>query len=308
MAQIWAGTDIGKTHHHCVVLDVEGKRLLSRRVANDEPELLALLADVLALDEDAVWAVDVADGMAALWINLLLNHGQQLVYIPGMAVNRASAGYRGMGKTDAKDATVIADQARMRRDLTILRPDDEHAIELRILTGRRSDLVADRTRVTNRLRASLTSIFPALERALDLGNLGPLILLTGYQTPAALRRVGARRLTTWLRNRKVRGAQALAEAAVEAADRQHTALPGEKITAQMVHSLAKEVMSLHEQVAEIDKLIEARFHDHELAEVISSLPGLGPVLGSEFLGVTCGDLSRFGSPDRLASLAGVAPV
>ncbi|MCX4430284.1 IS110 family transposase [Streptomyces mirabilis] len=308
MAQIWAGTDIGKTHHHCVVLDVEGKRLLSRRVANDEPELLALLADVLALGEDAVWAVDVADGMAALWINLLLNHGQQLVYIPGMAVNRASAGYRGMGKTDAKDATVIADQARMRRDLTILRPDDEHAVELRILTGRRSDLVADRTWATNRLRALLTSIFPALERALDLGNLGPLVLLTGYQTPAALRRIGARRLTTWLRNRKVRGAQALAEAAVEAADRQHTALPGEKITAQMVHSLAKEAMSLHEQVAEIDKLIEARFRDHELAEVISSLPGLGPVLGSEFLGVTCGDLSRFGSPDRLASLAGVAPV
>lgn len=254
MAQIWAGTDIGKTHHHCVVLDVEGKRLLSRRVANDEPELLALLADVLALDEDAVWAVDVADGMAALWINLLLNHGQQLVYIPGMAVNRASAGYRGMGKTDAKDATVIADQARMRRDLTILRPDDEHAVELRILTGRRSDLVADRTRATNRLRALLTSIFPALERALDLGNLGPLVLLTGYQTPAALRRIGARRLTTWLRNRKVRGAQVLAEAAVEAADRQHTALTGEKITAQMVHSLAKEVMNLHEQVAEIDKL------------------------------------------------------
>jgi hypothetical protein len=49
-----------------VVLDAEGRRLLSRRVLNDEPELLALLADVLAIDEDAVWAVDVADGMAAL--------------------------------------------------------------------------------------------------------------------------------------------------------------------------------------------------------------------------------------------------
>jgi hypothetical protein len=120
MVQIWAGTDIGKTHHHCVVLDAEGRRLLSRRVLNDEAELLALLADVLALGEDAVWAVDVADGMAALWVNILLNHGQQLVYIAGLAVNRASAGYRGMGKTDAKDATVIADQARMRRDLTVL--------------------------------------------------------------------------------------------------------------------------------------------------------------------------------------------
>lgn len=308
MARIWAGTDIGKTHHHCVVLDAEGRRLLSRRVANDEPELLALLADVLALDEDVVWAVDVADGMAALLVNLVLNHGRQLVYLPGMAVNRASAGYRGMGKTDAKDATVIADQARMRRDLTVLRPDDEHAIELRVLTGRRSDLVADRTRALNRLRASLTSIFPALERALDLSNLGPLVLLTRYQTPAALRRVGTRRLTTWLSNRKVRGARALAEAAVDAAERQHTALFGEKITAQMVHTLAGEVMSLHEQVAEIDKLIEARFREHELAEVISSMPGIGPVLGAEFLGATCGDLSRFGSADRLASLAGVAPV
>ncbi|MEV7145411.1 IS110 family transposase [Streptomyces sp. NPDC093084] len=308
MAQIWAGTDIGKTHHHCVVLDAEGRRLLSRRVLNDEPELMALLADVLAIDEDAVWAVDVADGMAALWINILLNQGQQLVYIPGLAVNRASAGYRGTGKTDAKDATVIADQARMRRDLTALRPDDEHAIELRVLTGRRADITADRTRRVNRLRGQLTSIFPALERVLDLGNMGPLILLTGFQTPAALRRTGRRRLETWLRNRKVRGAETLAEAALEAADRQHTALPGETIIAQVIHTLAKEVMVLNEQLAEIDKLIAARFREHGLAEVIESMPGIGPLLGAEFLAATAGDMNRYGSADRLASLAGVAPV
>jgi transposase len=308
VAQIWAGTDIGKTHHHCVVLNAEGARLLSRRVLNDEPELLALLADVLALDEDVVWAVDVADGMAALWISLLLNHGQHLVYIPGLAVNRASAGYRGMGKTDSKDATVIADQARMRRDLTVLKPDDEHAIELRILTSRRADLNADRTRRINRLRGQLTSIFPALERVLDLGNAGPLILLTGYQTPAALRRTGRRRLETWLRNRNTRSPEALAEVALEAAERQHTAVPGEKITAQVIHTLAKEVMSLNEQITEIDKLIAARFRDHELAEVISSMPGIGPLLGAEFLAATAGDMSRYGTADRLASLAGVAPV
>ncbi|WP_431775317.1 IS110 family transposase [Streptomyces cucumeris] len=288
MARIWAGTDIGKTHHHCVVLDAEGKRLLSRRVLNDEPELMTLLADVLAIDEDVVWAVDVADGMAALWINLLLNHGQQLVYIPGLAVNRASAGYRGTGKTDAKDATVIADQARMRRDLTALGPDAEHAIDLRVLTGRRADINADRTRRINHLRGQLTSIFPALERVLDLGNVGPLVLLTGFQTPAALRRTGRKRLETWLRNRKVRGAEALAEAALEAADRQHT--------------------GLNEQLAEIDKLIAARFREHDLAEVIESTPGTGPLMGAEFLAATAGDMNRYGSADRLASLAGAAPV
>ncbi|MGW1039564.1 IS110 family transposase [Streptomyces sp. NPDC002547] len=308
MARIWAGTDIGKTHHHCVVLDAEGRRLMSRRVLNDEPELLALLAEILAVDEDVVWAVDVADGMAALWVNLLLNHGQQLVYIPGLAVNRAAAGYRGTGKTDAKDATVIADQARMRRDLTTLRPDDEHAIELRVLTGRRGDINADRTRRINRLRGQLTSIFPALERVLDLGNTGPLVLLTGYQTPAALRRTSRKRLQTWLRNRHVRNADTLSEAALDAAERQHTALPGEKITAQMIHTLAKEVMGLNEQLAEIDKLIAARFREHGLAEVIESMPGIGPLLGAEFLAATAGDMSRYGSADRLASLAGVAPV
>jgi hypothetical protein len=69
-----------------VVLDAEGKRLLSRRVLNDESELLALLGDVLDIGEDAVWAVDVADGMATLLINVLLNHGQRLLYIPGLAV------------------------------------------------------------------------------------------------------------------------------------------------------------------------------------------------------------------------------
>ncbi|WP_437110027.1 IS110 family transposase [Streptomyces scopuliridis] len=47
MALIWAGTDIGKTRHHCAVLDSDGKWLLARRVLNDEPELLALFADVL---------------------------------------------------------------------------------------------------------------------------------------------------------------------------------------------------------------------------------------------------------------------
>lgn len=308
MPQIWAGVDIGKTHHHCVVLDAEGRRLLSRRVLNDEPELLTLLADVLAIDEDVVWAVDVTEGMAALLISVLLNHGQQLLYIPGLAVNRASAGYRGTGKTDAKDATVIADQARMRRDLTVLRSDDEHAIELRVLTNRRADLNADRTRRINRLRGQLTSIFPALERTLDLGNVGPLILLTGYQTPAALRRTGRKRLETWLHNRKVRGAEALTEAALEAAERQHTAVPGEKITAQVIHTLAKEVMSLNEQITEIDKLIEARFRAHELAEVITSMPGIGPLLGAEFLAATAGDMGRYGTADRLASLAGVAPV
>ncbi len=156
-----------------MVIDADGERLLSRRALNDETSLLELIGDVLALDADALWAVDLNHGGAALLIGLLLSHDQPMAYITGLAVHRASASYRGESKTDAKDAFVIADQARMRRDLGLLRPGDEIAVDLRILTTRRTDLMCDRTRQINRLRARLLEIFPALERELELTNKGP---------------------------------------------------------------------------------------------------------------------------------------
>jgi transposase len=308
MAQVWAGVDAGKTHHHCVVIDSDGKRLLSRRVANDEPELIALIRDVTALADEAIWAVDLPDGGAALLIGLLVAADQALLYIPGRVVNRAAGGYRGEGKTDARDAAVIADQARMRRDLALLRPGDEITTELKLLTARRADLIADRTRVINRLRGLLTSIFPALDRALaDLTTTGPLVLLSGYQTPAAIRTAGAAGLEAWLRGRKVRNAGKLAAAATAAAARQHTALPGEKLTASMIATLAGEVMALNEQIRGTGRLIEGRFHQHPLAPVIISLPGIGVLLGAEFLAATGGDMTFFATPDRLAAFAGLAP-
>jgi hypothetical protein len=118
-----------------------------------------------------------------------------------MTVNQAAVSYRGAGKTDAKDAYVIADQARMRRDLTVLRPDDELIVELRVLVARRGDLAGDRVRAVNRLHNQLPAVCPALDRVLELTNRGPLVLLTGFQTPAALREAGADRVQAWLRAR-----------------------------------------------------------------------------------------------------------
>ena len=122
----------------------------------------------MADGSELTWAIDLNAGGAALLIALLIArraaaavHPRPHRAITPRAVTAAT------GKTDAKDAAVIADQARMRRDLQPLRPGDDIAVELRILTGRRTDLVADRTRAINRLRAQLLEYFPALERAFD---------------------------------------------------------------------------------------------------------------------------------------------
>ena len=309
--QLWAGVDAGKSDHHCVVINTDGQRLLSQRVVNDETALLGLIAAVQTLADggEVTWAIDLNHGGAALLIALLIAADQQLLYLPGRTVYHASGGYHGEGKTDAKDAAVIADQARMRRDLQPLRPGDGIAVDLRILTARRADLVADRTRAINRLRAQLLEYFPALERAFDYSaSKAALILLTGYQTPDGLRRVGAARLETWLRKRKARNASAVATAALDAANAQHSTVPGQQIAAAMVAHLAKEVMALDTEIAETETMIEDRFRRHRHAEIILSMPGFGVTLGAEFLAATGGNMAAVDSVDRLAGVSGLAPV
>ncbi|WP_433754477.1 IS110 family transposase [Nocardia sp. CA-135398] len=311
LGKLWVGIDVGKETHWAFAMDSDGNRILSRRVANDEAAVSQLLADVTALEADEVtWAVDLTTVESALLLAILWDHQQRVMYLPGKAVNHAAAGYRSEGKTDAKDARIIADQARMRRDLAELRPTDELILELRLLTGRRTDLVCDRTRTINRLRQQLTAICPALERAADIAHQrGWVLLLSRYQRPKAIRRAGTARLISLLTSLGVREqtATTVASAAVAAAKTQTTRLPGEDVAAELAAELAKEVMRLDEQIAELDSAIEARFRRHRFAEVITSMPGIGFRLGAEFL-AAAGDPGWFASADHLAAYAGLAPV
>ncbi len=111
--------------------------VLSKRVDNDESALLDLIAAVLvAADGDAVvWATDLNTGGPAPLLALLEAHGQQVLYTLGR---------------------IIADQARMRRDHQPVRGTDQISTDLRLLTSHRTDLIYDRVRLVNRLRASTT--------------------------------------------------------------------------------------------------------------------------------------------------------
>lgn len=309
MTTVWAGIDSGKRTHHCVVIDAVGRVLLSQRVANDETALLELIGAVgrVADGAEVVWATDLNTGGAALMIALLADHGQQLLYIPGRVVHHAAATYRGDGKTDAKDARIIADQARMRTDLQPVRGGDQLSTDLRLLTARRTDLVFDRVRAINRLRATMLEYFPALEAAFDYSKKGPLILAAGYQTPDGIRRLGASRLTAWLKKRGARNAAALAAKAVEAADAQRTVLATQGMGARLVARLAEQIMAIDADLAQLDKEIEERFERHPDAPILVSMPGFGVVLAATFLANTGGDLAAFENVDRLASVAGLAP-
>ncbi|WP_327037547.1 IS110 family transposase [Microbacterium sp. Leaf151] len=186
MPQLWAGIDAGKTEHHCVVIDGNGTKLLSQRVKNRESAILTLMGDVASLPggTDVAWATDLNHGGTGLLQSLLSSHAQPLFYISGRVIHHASGAYRGEAKTDAKDAVIIADQARTRRDVTLMRQADEVTAELRLLSARREDLVHDRTRAVNRLRAILVHYFPSLESAFNFATTrGPRCCSLGTRRP-----------------------------------------------------------------------------------------------------------------------------
>jgi transposase len=308
--QVWAGVDVGKEHHWVCVVDDNGKVVLSRRLVNDEQPIRELVAEIDDLAERVSWTVDLTTVYAALLLTVLADAGKAVRYLAGRAVWQASATYRGgEAKTDAKDARVIADQSRMRgQDLPVLHPDDDLISELRMLTGHRADLVADRTRTINRLRQQLMAVCPALERAAQLTqDRGWVVLLARYQRPKAIRQSGVSRLTKVLADAGVRNAPTIAAAAVTAAKTQTLRLPGDEVAAGLVADLAREVIALDERIKTTDADIEGRFRGHPLAEVITSMPGMGFRLGAEFLAAV-GDPALIGSADQLAAWAGLAPV
>ena len=246
------GVDIAKEFHWAALVHAEtGRVLISRKVDNDPPAIQALIDDIRAVEAEhgpATVAIDVLGGIAGLVQVMLLDAGLRLVHVSGLAVNRARRATRGgEHKSDPRDAKVIADQIRLRGDeLRRVEPVAEADTELRLLVGRRRELVVDQTRRIGRLRDLLACIHPGLERVIDATNKADLALLARYVTPAEIRRAGRRRISDYLRRvGGLRGAsiETLVDQALTAAQRQHLTVPGEAVAADLVRDLASEALT-----------------------------------------------------------------
>ncbi|MFJ9371698.1 IS110 family transposase [Nocardia sp. NPDC101769] len=308
--RIWIGIDVGKAAHHACVVDELGKVCWSSRVNNDQRAIESIIARARATGAERVWAIDLISPLAALLITVLLAAGEQVVYVPGRMVATMTGMFRGEGKTDAKDARVIADTARLKTDLQPVTAPDELIAELTALSAYRADLMDDWVAGVNRLRAMLASIFPALEAAFDYSSRSPLILVSGLCTPAEIRASGIDGVATLLAENGAwaKGIDKIAATAVSAAGEQDVAVPAEAATAALIKRLAAKLLNLDREIKDLDKQIATVFRQHPHASIIESMPGMGPHLGTEFLVATGGDLATFSTSGRLASYAGLVPV
>jgi transposase len=307
--RISVGVDIAKEAHWVTAIDADGVVRIDRKLANTPGAIAALVADLIELGGSVRIGLDVVGGIAGLAEAMLAEAGFPLVHVPGLAVNRARQGTTGgEHKSDPRDARVIAEQVRVRQDLRPLEPASELDLELRLLVGRRRDLVEAQTQRLARLHDLLVGIFPGLERALDLTTKGPLVLLTKFVTPAELRAAGNKRL---IRHLKAAGGlpkvEVLAERALAAAAEQTIAVPAERVSARLIKELAGEALAARTRLAGLDRELADLLDRHPDAALIRSLPGMGAVLTAELI-AEAGSLARFRSADALAAAAGIAPV
>lgn len=308
--RISVGIDAAKEVHWATAMTQDGQVLLDRKVDNTAEDITRLGAELAALSGERLIGIDLLGGIATLLSAMLIASGERLVHVPGLAVNRARQGsVGGQSKSDPKDARVIADQLRLRaNDFRPIAIEDDAMAELRLRVSRRGDLVVDQTRRISRMRYLLNTIHPDLERALDLTNAGPLMLLARFVTAAEIRRAKPKAIARHLRSKAARNPDALAEAAYAAAlAHPDLKLPAEAATADLVREMAEEAIVARTRLAAIDRRLAELVQAHPDGALIQSLPGMGVVLAAELL-AEAGDLARFRSAAALASAAGLAPV
>lgn len=112
--QVWVGIDVGKLSHHACAVDETGKVVWTQKLANQQQSIETVIERAHQSAEDVHWAIDLTSPIASMLITVLLAASEPVVYVPGRVVNTMTGAFRGEGKTDAKDARVIAQTARMR--------------------------------------------------------------------------------------------------------------------------------------------------------------------------------------------------
>lgn len=116
---VFIGVDVAKEVHWACAIDSDANPLFSLAVPNEPEAIATLIGRIEALGAGRVLvALDMLGGVASLLAAMLAEAGIAVVHTPGLSVNRARQGARGGEiKSDPKDAAVIAELARTRRDL-----------------------------------------------------------------------------------------------------------------------------------------------------------------------------------------------
>lgn len=155
------GIDAHKRSHTVVAVDEVGRRLGQKTTtATTSADHLDMIRWADQHGPDRLWAVEDCRHLSRRLEADLLVAGERIVRVPPKLMAHARDAARTYGKSDPIDALAVARAALAHPDLPSGQLDGPSR-ELRLLVDHREDLVAERTRMINRLRWHLHDLDPS---------------------------------------------------------------------------------------------------------------------------------------------------
>ncbi len=193
------GADTHKRTHALGAVDAgTGRERGAREIKSEEAGHLAALRWARELDDERVWAIEDCRHVSRRLEQTLIAAGERVVRVAPHRMGASRRAEREPGKSDQIDALAVAravvGDGVERFPVAYV---DHRAMEIRLLSDHRTDLVGESTRVQNRLRWHLVALCPELEASLALRTLA---------APRQLDRV-ERRLRGMMRCARVRVAR-----------------------------------------------------------------------------------------------------
>jgi transposase len=315
--RLFVGDDWAEDHHDVEVMDAAGRRLDKARL----PEGVVGMARLHKMigraigdepDEDVEVVVGIETDRGP-WVAALVAAGYTVLAVnPLQAARfRDRLGVSG-AKSDAADAHVLADMVRTHaHELRTVAGDSARAEAVKVVARTHKTMIWERTRHTQRLRHALRDYFPAALVAFDdLDAADTLELLAQAPTPARAARLTTAQISAVLtraRRRNVAEKAAVIQAALRT---EHLGQP-EVVTAAYaasIQALIAVLTVLNTQIATLQGQVEAYFGQHPAAEIITSQPGMGVILGARVLAEFGDDPDRYTSAKARKNYAGTSPI
>lgn len=309
----WVGLDWADERHQ-ISLQALGERGSESFTVEQKPEALhAWVAELRARFPQGKIALALEQSRGAV-IAALMNYDFILLYpIQPKTLARYREAFISSGaKSDAGDADLLLELVRAHRDrLRAWQPDDALTRQLRLLVEHRRRTVAERTRLTNRLKALLKTYFPqALEWAGDLRHPAAGEFLRAWPSLPVLQQAPRSELERYYReHRRLSGPerdQLLGQ--IQQAQPLTRDQAWVEASALMAQTLAEQLQAVIGGIARLDEQIEKLFAQHPDHDLFNSLPGAGDALAPRLAVAFGSDRNRYDSPGELQKFSGVAPV
>jgi transposase len=305
--------DWAEAHHDVALVDDAGKTLTKVRVGADAAgfsRLLEVIAEQGGSPEATPVAIETDEN---LFMVALAAAGLSVYPINPRAVARYRERHvQSGGQSDPGDAIVLANILRTDRHLHRRLPQiSEHALAIKALARQHQEAIWAWHQALSRLRAVPLEFYPQAIKAFpNLKHHAATAVLIAVPSPTAAASLTRRGVVALLHRCGRRNDPALVEQILtdlKAAALQQPARV-EAALALTVVGLLRIIVTMRTAVEQLEAAPATEFDRHDLAPLLRSAPGLGPVLAARVPAEVGDDPARFASVDGLRAFAGTAPV